>query len=243
VLGWRNKNINRSSLFWLALVWLGTYIGYFAQAKYIIYQQAPVWGILCVFAGAGWALFFKILLEKWPGRLQTKLLVLCLLLLAANIALVDKNSRQSLIAGARVGPEQGQKLFAFYRACALAADYVKVRTNPDDKVQVWGGEAMINFLSRRRCPTRFPQTFPLMLKPGTGERSAFQKELAAEFLRALQKDPPAYFLVETMTHPAFGISSDKDVLVQDYPELWSFVTQKYLPENVVDFIEIYRLKK
>ena len=243
VLSWKNKNINRSSLFWLALIFLGTYVGYFAQAKYIIYQQAPVWGILCVFAGAGWALLFKILLAKRPGHLNSKILVLSLVLLAANIALIDKNSRAFLIKGARVSPAEGQKMFGFYKSCSSAADYVRLRTRPEDKVQVWGGEAMINFLARRRSPTRFPQTFPLMLKPGRGERSVFQKELAAEFLHELQKDPPSYFLVETMSHPGFGISSDKEVMVNDYPELWKFITTQYLPENAIDFIEIYRLKK
>lgn len=236
------KPANKPAFFWLALIFLGTYAGYFAQAKYIIYQQAPVWGLLCVFAGAGWALLFEFLLEKQGRRKQALVMVLSLLLLFANIGLVSKDSRRFFLKAAQVPPAQGQKLFAYYKSCSLAADYIRVRTLPEDKLQVWGGEALINFLARRRSPTRFPQTFPLMLKSGESERSPFQRELAREFLGSLSKNPPRYFIIETMSHPGFGIKSDKDVLVGDYPELRDFVSANYLPETAIDFIEFYRLK-
>ena len=75
------------------------------------------------------------------------------------------------------------------------AAYVDRHTAPDDKVLVWGGyDAAVNFLAKRRSPTRYPMQLAL-----------YYPEYAVtgvpEFLRELKADPPALILD---TSPSYG---------------------------------------
>jgi 4-amino-4-deoxy-L-arabinose transferase-like glycosyltransferase len=75
------------------------------------------------------------------------------------------------------------------------AAYVDRHTAPDAKVLVWGGyDATINFLAKRRSPTRYPMQLAL-----------YYPDYAAtgvpEFLRELKADPPALILDSS---PSYG---------------------------------------
>jgi len=229
---------------WLLVLFAGFFMGYLVQGKYFLYQQAPVAGMMSVFAGAGWALAAeKISARRLPLHLAAGGLVV----VVSALALVANPERRNFFSAAlRMSPSRGQELFVFFRSCQLAADYARKHTTPDQKVQVWGGDGLINYLSGRECPTRFPQNFPLTLAAMSPAGSQIQKELGQEFLASLQKDPPLYFLVETISHHGFGIASDKEVLVNSYPGIWRFVEEKYFPEYRLPFldgfIEFYRLK-
>ena len=68
---------------------------------------------------------------------------------------------------------------------APAVEYITASTSEDDHVLLWGAEPAINFLARRRSPTRFVYQYPLYT--AGGQRGA----LARDFLRDLQARPPA----------------------------------------------------
>jgi len=239
----RLQAAEKSSAFWLLLIFAGTYAGYVAQARYFIYQQAPVWGMLSVFAGPGWMLTLKLFLDRRRMRARSRALVLILLMILVSASMVSKDLARFALKAAAISPEAGQKTFDYYRVCSLAASYLQARTRPEEKIQVWGGEALVNYLAQRRAPTRFAQTFPLLLKSGSQSGAEFQQKLAQEFLGSITQNPPAYFVIETMPHPGFAIASDKSVLIQDYPEIWKFITSNYLPESSIGFIEFYRLRE
>jgi len=225
----------------------GFFMGYLVQGKYFVYQQTPATALLCVFAGAGFALAvdrFKLSRPAWSPAAA-----LLVVIVSALVLLAKPEQRAFFGHALRESPARGQEHFNFFRSCKTAARYLEAHTAQDQKVQVWGTDGLINYLSGRQCPTRFAQIFPLALipDPETKERSPLQKELGREFLDAIRKDPPEYFLVETISHPGFGIESSKKILTDDYPEIWSFVRDKYEPEYAVPFfdgaIEFYRLKK
>jgi len=246
-LFWKKVRVgNGSGCFWLLLIFLAAYAGYIAQGKYFIYQQAPVWGLLCLFSGAGWAETFELLAAKTGASKRAGAFAASVLIILLAVSLFNLELLKFLSQALPLKPSQGQKVFTYYKFCALAADYVRVRAAPQDKVQVWGNEALINFLAKRRAPTRFPQTFPLLLKPKQHGKNAFQKGLAEQFLESLKKDPPVYFLVANEPYLGFGINSTKRVLIDDYPQVWDFINEKYWPEYQMRYpdggIEFYRIK-
>jgi hypothetical protein len=243
------KNIPDSSggyVIWLLLILAGSYAGYLFQAKYayhFYYHQAPVWGALCVFAGAGWALGIDLINAKWKSYRAARTAIFAAAVIGCSVGLMRPEIRSYLAKALRHSPDDGRYQAPYYLYNRQVADYVQKRTGPEDRVQVWGGELGINYFSRRRAPSRFANTLHLVpFRPGRESLSPMQKQYGAELLASLEKTPPAYFIVSVL--PYIKIDNCKTVLVQDYPELWQFVMNNYLLEkNVAGYVEIYRLKK
>ncbi len=224
--------------FWLLGLAAAIYLAYLAQGKYFVYQQMPVFALVCIFSGAGWGLLLaEVAFLKSKPYLRA--LVIGALILA-SLLLLNSDQKSLLTRALRESPGSGQRRFPYYGVCKQAADYLKAHTRSGDIVQVWGGEVIINYLAKRRSPTRLAQSFPFTLKASSPKGFSVQKQLAAELLRGLEAKPPVYFLVITLPHPGFGIESDKDVLIHSYPEIWSFVANNYLPETRIGFVEFYR---
>ena len=228
---------------WLLLIFLGSYLGYLAQSKYYFYQQAPVWGLLCLLGAGGWSLTIDFIDEKWPIQIKTRTFIITFLLILCTIFLIKPFIHEYLVKALRVSPREGQRLYPFYDVCLQAGNYVDAHSKPGDKLQVWGGGAIVNYLARKESPSRFSSTLYFILRPGPNRRAPLQKNFGQELLDAARKDPPLYFIVELLPHPVFGIESDKQVLVADYPEIWAFVTANYSLETKISFMEIYRRKQ
>ena len=248
LLGRRRKTneFERGSALWLLLLFAGVYLGYLAQGKYYAYQQTPVWGLLCLFSGVGWAAAFDVLAPAAGSLRKTKAAVFSLILLALSCMLIDPGMLRFLAGVPRLTFNEGYDSTPYFFTCRLAASYLQNHTQPGHKAQVWGSEALINYLAQRQAPSRFPSTLSLIFRPGPDLRAPLQKKLGAELLDSLKTDPPAYFLVETISHPGYGIKSDKQVLLEDYPEIENFVSERYsLAYNIKfldGYIEFYRLK-
>jgi len=214
----------------LLLILAGSYAGYLFQAKYayhFYYHQAPVWGTLCLFSGAGWALTINLANEKWGAFRKTKTVIFAAALTAGSVLLMRPEIRSFLAQALRLSPDHGRYQAPYYRYNRQVADYVQKHTAPEDRVQVWGSELGINYFSRRRAPSRFPNTLHLVpFRPGRESLSPMQKQFGEELLGSLQKAPPEYFIVSVL--PYFDVMNTKTVLVQDYPELWQFV-KKNIP--------------
>jgi len=231
-------------ILWLLVILAGGYLGYLVQGKFYFYQQVPVWGILSIFAGIGLNLFSEFLNKKWVKANKKKIFNFALssVLILSSLALVSPESWKFIAKALVNSPSQGQRLYPFYGVCALAGDFLKANTSENDKIQVWGGEAIINYIAKRQAPSRFPSTLHLIINPGIQNKSLVQIKFARELLKSLEKQPPVYFLVETHPHIGFGVSSDKDSLIEDFPEIYNFLLQNYYLEYKMGFIEFYRLK-
>jgi hypothetical protein len=239
----KTSDETRTYILWLLLIFLGSYLTYLAQAKYFLYHQAPVWGTMSLLAGGGWALAFERMLAKWPQVNKALVSVLASLLILSSILLIKDYNRTYLLKALRTSPAKGQHFYPFYDLCDQAAKYVQNHSGPEDRLQVWGGETIINYLSRRKPASRFPYTLYFIFEPEAGSPSPMQRELGLELLADLKKEPPLYFAVELLPQPVFGIASEKAVLVQDYPEIWKFIAERYVKEETMAFIEIYRRKQ
>jgi len=245
----RSKKIlefERGPALWLFFLFAGVYLGYLSQGKYYAYQQTPVWGMLCLFSGVGWAAAFDGLAPATSSFRKIKAVIFSLILLALSGMLIEPGMLRFLAKLPSLTFNQGYDSTPYFFTCRLAASYLQNHTRPGQKAQVWGSEALINYLAQRQAPSRFPSTLSLIFRPGPDLRAPLQKKLGAELLESLKNDAPAYFLVETVSHPGYGIKSDKAILLGDYPEIWNFVSERYSPAYNIKFldgyIEFYRLK-
>jgi len=231
-----------SRLSWLLLILLAAYAGYFSQAKYFYYHQAPVWGTLCLMAGAGWALLIDFLNMRLAAFGKAKTAVFSAMLILLSILTMDESNTIRLRKAFLLGPNKGRYIYPYHSACRHAAKYIELHSGPQDKVQVWGGEAAVNFYARRKCPSRFPTTLNLIpFRPGPQYLAAIQRELGQELLNSIRKDPPLYFIVSR--NPYFYNEEVATALIQDYPELWQLLETNYRHEKTIEVLEIYRLKK
>lgn len=76
-----------------------------------------------------------------------------------------------------------------------AVDYLRTHTGPDETVLVWGAEPSVNFLSRRKSPSRYSFQYPLYTN---GYRNA--AAAAETFLAELSSRPPAVVIDTSATN-------------------------------------------
>jgi 4-amino-4-deoxy-L-arabinose transferase-like glycosyltransferase len=91
-----------------------------------------------------------------------------------------------------------------------AVRYVVANTQPDDKVLIWGAEPVINFLSDRSSPLRYPYFYPFYtINYG-------RKALTAEVLEAVQHNKPV-LIIYTGDTPFVNINADGKCKLPDGP--------------------------
>lgn len=61
-------------------------------------------------------------------------------------------------------------------------------TNPEDKILLWGAESSVNFVTRRKSPTRFVYLYPLYMKGYVNE------QMIIEFLDGLVRERPVLII-------------------------------------------------
>ena len=84
-------------------------------------------------------------------------------------------------------------------------EYIWAHTEPSDYVLLWGLHANVNFVSRRRSPSKYIYALPLLM-PGYDNRRRFE-----EFLEDLSQDPPVLIMAETTSPfdiPYIGLADD-----------------------------------
>jgi hypothetical protein len=79
--------------------------------------------------------------------------------------------------------------------------YIESHTSPNDSVLLWGADAMTNFYSYRKSPTRFVYQYPLYLKSYADEK------LVLEFLEGIIQNRPS-LIIDTV---------NPDTPIYDFP--------------------------
>jgi len=160
---------------WLAASWLGVLTGFFLFPHYFLQAAPPL--VLCAAMGV-----------RRVGLRSAKLAALAALFAALYPA----------AAWARIyfldPPEAVARKLLYpnplYES-SLAADFIRSRSRPKDKIYVFGSEPQIYFLARRSCATRHIFVYPLTLFPRSMEE--IDRELAA-----LRREPPAFLVYSTL---------------------------------------------
>ncbi len=115
------------------------------------------------------------------------------------------------------------------------ANYLQTQTTPADRIFIWGYEPLVYFLARRQIVSRFLYNFPLVV------RWAPQK-LRAEFLQAIQQDPPKLFVIahKDATPWVTGHNKDSFRSFMEFTELRFFLEENYDFLASVGRFDIYR---
>ncbi len=124
------------------------------------------------------------------------------------------------------------------------AGYLQSNTTVKDRIQVWGYEPLVYYLSERRPASRFYATYPLVIRrPGT-DLTPMQLRWREEFMRDLKKNTPAYIAVvrddDWWWSPERMTSQQ---LLNDFPDWKSFIHDHYVLEHEIGRIMIFRHEK
>jgi hypothetical protein len=215
----------------IAVVWV--------QQRFTPYHWTAVLPALALGVGA---LFHEV--EGWarlPQVARRGLATGLGLAMAVNIGLffyVD----QWLVLGGYLTGEVSRE--AFYRKMGvwdhvLVADHVRERTDPDDKIWVWGHHTAIYYLADRRSPTRFIYNEPLLMRIRGG--NPWQAEWRAEALDDLYDDPPVYLILTLFDRTFFDVQNPIDSWYA-IPEYGEFTERYYTLEYPFEFFQVHRLK-
>jgi hypothetical protein len=113
--------------------------------------------------------------------------------------------------------------------------YMRENLAPGERFFLWGNEPLVYFLTRRRPPTRFNWSLPLM---SPWSPPAWR----AELVRDLEKSLPRFLIVarhDAVPHIAYS-SRDSEEFLRLYPELTIFIHDFYEPAEDLGSFQIYR---
>jgi hypothetical protein len=120
------------------------------------------------------------------------------------------------------------------------AEYVRSRTRPDERIQVWGYEPLVYFLAERYAASRFQATHPLVMRVPGEAITPMQQRWRAEFLADVSEQRPRYVVVvrEDNWWWAPGEQTSQQLL-EDFPGWKRFIDDHYVLEHTVGRFLIY----
>ncbi len=114
------------------------------------------------------------------------------------------------------------------------AEYIKLRTNYEDRIFIWGMNAAIYYLTDRQSISRFGFSMPFMFGAGTG----VQEQYKQEFLSDLANNLPVYIVVAPPNQlEAIGTSND----INKFIEFAILLDTRYELEQQFGDLKLYRL--
>jgi hypothetical protein len=115
------------------------------------------------------------------------------------------------------------------------AAFISGNTNPNDEIYIWGFEPLVYVLSDRKCTSRFIYNVPLFWPWAVDEYKT-------EFMTAMHKKKPKYFLVLRNDELPWvtGVYDDSEKALKKYSELNLFVEQHYVYDREIEDFVIYR---
>jgi hypothetical protein len=120
---------------------------------------------------------------------------------------------------------------------SAAATFVRSHTRPDERIYLWGFDALVYILAERQAPTRFGFLYPLVV-----DAPEYRQRKRDELMRDLCKNPPAMFLVQT--HDGNNLTPHAgEQSLRDFPALQGFLTSRYRPQMRNSHVAVYALDK
>lgn len=223
---------------WVILAYLiASVVVVWGQQRFTPYHWTV--GLPAVALGIG-ALLHEVLSMPQPRfrYAAATLISLAVLVNIVHFFYVD----QWLIMGNYItGAETRQQFFETHGTWdhAVAADYIRERTQPDDPIWVWGHHTAIYFLADRPTPTRFIYNEPLLMRLRID--NPYQAEWRADLLNDLYANPPVYLLLTTFDRTFFDFQNP-NMAWEQIPE-YNYLTQTYyLHEYDFGRFQFWRLK-
>jgi len=255
VLKDRRKN---TALFWVLLSMLAMgVVVYLLQNKYFAFHLFIFLGFSTVFAGFALAFIgdkIQALIPKLWGRMASSLCYAAVILLmilflgpapisfARNYGFRDFESGYKLGSGFANDPHQSADQY-------MAAKFLEPLLKPDDELEFFGPYPLLQFLLKKKLPSRYACVQHFLFVPADGEITAEQRQWMKEYSDSIIKQRPRFFLV-TNSFPGaknkfmnLKSRSLRQALELEFPELNQFLRQNYRVIATVRAIDIYELAK
>ncbi|MBD3679071.1 MAG: glycosyltransferase family 39 protein [Rhodobacteraceae bacterium] len=222
-------------------IWLGAgLLSGFAQGKGFSYHFLPALPPLALLAGLGLSH-----LAQWASRnlsmIQRKSAAAMAVLAVSLMLPMPQRSVDSIIAQA-----QSVSLTPIWATDFVTPDYnaiairsVSARLDQiraeDETFFLWGYATGLYLLQNQPPLHRFPYSWPFSVPHHDGRYTP-------DLLARLQTAPPDLFLVEfrDATEWATGHNRDSRAVLEDYPEIQTFLTTGYRLEETMPRFEIWR---
>lgn len=227
-------------------------------------QQAAVIGswaavaLLCVpiqgwFFGYHWIPLYPVLallgargIDQLCERRHAPDRILAVVMLALIVGIPARAALDHVLlwrraAAGRVAPESYAAQFrqygdsTFAEATTQAAAYVRTRTEPDDRILVWGTQPLVYRLSDRAAASRFGFNLPLV----AGRASPLRQRYRALFIDDLRRARPAYLLVVEDDFTDL-VPRSSDAYVAEFPALADLLATRYRADTTIGRYRIYR---
>ena len=111
-----------------------------------------------------------------------------------------------------------------------AAEYVKARTQPADRVIMYGEGGMVNFLTGRPSPTRFVFAQPLHVS-----NRIYRDRFRSQYIADLTRIPPEIIIL--------GSIQDEQTIAAEFPEFKQLLADHYRAETTFGRLKLYRLRR
>jgi hypothetical protein len=226
----------------LAAWWASAVIHFVIQNKFYSYHALPIYAPLALMISN---LFVDV--RKTQGLIRFALGSIGIYLVAHlffNSDFPQKYSRLYEVARGNITLQvaYGNELFNDHkdfssRANMQAAGYLNAKTNPSERVFIWGFEPGIYFLSQRQNATRFIYNINLY-----GPNASL--ELRQGFLEEIREQIPIYIVIVMNDSMPFVTATSEDswTSFNSFNEFHSFVLGNYRLETTIEDFVIYRLK-
>jgi 4-amino-4-deoxy-L-arabinose transferase-like glycosyltransferase len=230
--------------------WIGvTFVTVVVQGKFFVYHWLPLYPPMAVLSAVGIHEVLARRVTDSPGAQVESphvlrspvdsgvVLGVWLALVALQCALhpAYESLRLAAVVTGVIDREAYDAGFGVAAPSRAAADYVRQRTTPQDRVAIWGWNAGVLYMAQRASNSRFGFNMPLVLGPG----SAFRSRYRHEFLTAMRRTPPAFVVVDELVPELFGEPSR----LVDFPEFSELVSACYLSDARFSTILVYRLRR
>jgi hypothetical protein len=210
------------------------------------YHRIPVFALASAMGSAGMGLALSWLMSGMSRRRKVAIVAVILFgfLLWFRTASPWRTLGSVISTGSIEGDFPKQTM---YRVFTLETDYevaqyVKEKTNPDDRIQVWGGAATIYYLAQREASSRFQASASLVAHRRGGDLIPLQERWRQEFLAELHNRPPEYFIVEDKDWATYmGLAEDQNSyeLLVEFTELNDWVKRNYYLDGVIGNFRLY----
>ena len=184
---------------------------------------------------------YQTLRELNPSLVMAMLLVALMVPRFVNAAAVRDVATLHFLEPPRPDEYRNQDIFDYYEDWQLA-QYLTARTDPQDKIQIWGFESLVYHLADRSAASRFQATQPLIMRVLGRPLGPMQHRWRDEFVNAIRRENPVYVAVvrgDRWWWSPEGQTSEE--LLGDFPEWQEIIQSEYTLETEIGRFAVYRL--
>lgn len=232
----------------LSLLWIATIVIVMIQGRYGRYHLIPSHGPIAVFAALGISALLNLFQggTKNDGFKRAGQRIVAVVALVLVLLMASPSAKYIYRAAFRVSnfitPQAYYQYYGCYGCwgfCLAAniqvADYIRKRSDPEDKLLIWGFDPLIYYLSDRKPASRFIFNYPL----DGSKNTPYYRSYRREYIQDLIRNKPLYVVVDDNDANQYRRQDSKKSF-ETFTALRSYVNKHYIRTAVIENYDIYR---